>query len=98
MRPGTCGSPSWQRHCRYAAYVDADLSVTTINKALADGAGHTFEGHGADEVGIVTNVEGDRALAVSRGQVILRVDPRYFRPTEVANLLGDSANARQKLR
>ena len=42
MRPGTCGSPSWQRLCRYAVYVDADLLVATRINTLADGAGHTF--------------------------------------------------------
>src|SRR5579859_1810735 len=42
MRPGTCGSPSWQRLCRYAVYVDADLSVATRINPLVDGAGHTL--------------------------------------------------------
>ena len=42
MRPGTCDSPSWQRLCRYAVYVDADLLVATRINTLADGAGHTF--------------------------------------------------------
>jgi hypothetical protein len=42
MRPGACGSPSWQRLRRYAVYVDADRSVANQINTLADGAGHTF--------------------------------------------------------
>jgi GDPmannose 4,6-dehydratase len=46
-----------------------------------------WQGHGADEKGV------DR----QSGQVIVQVDPRYFRPTEVETLLGDASNARAKL-
>ena len=55
-----------------------------------------FEGEGVDEVGIVCRVEGARAK-VKPGDVIVRVDPRYFRPTEVETLLGDPSKAREKL-
>ncbi|HRD89343.1 MAG TPA: GDP-mannose 4,6-dehydratase [Accumulibacter sp.] len=55
-----------------------------------------FEGEGVDEVGIVSRVEGTRAK-VKPGDVIVRVDPRYFRPTEVETLLGDPSKAREKL-
>jgi GDPmannose 4,6-dehydratase len=55
-----------------------------------------FEGEGVDEVGIVDSVEGDQAK-VKPGDVIVRVDPRYFRPTEVETLLGDPSKAREKL-
>lgn len=55
-----------------------------------------FEGEGVDEVGVVERVEG-RETRVSPGDVIVRVDPRYFRPTEVETLLGDPSKAREKL-
>ncbi|MBX7134356.1 MAG: GDP-mannose 4,6-dehydratase [Fimbriimonadaceae bacterium] len=55
-----------------------------------------FDGEGVHEVGVVSRVDGDRAK-VKPGSVIVRVDPRYFRPTEVETLLGDAAKAREKL-
>jgi GDPmannose 4,6-dehydratase len=55
-----------------------------------------FEGEGVDEVGIVAKVEGEQAK-VKVGDVIVKVDPRYFRPTEVETLLGDPSKAREKL-
>jgi GDPmannose 4,6-dehydratase len=56
-----------------------------------------FEGSGVDEKGIVAAVQGDRAPALKVGDVIVQVDPRYFRPAEVETLLGDPAKAKQKL-
>jgi GDPmannose 4,6-dehydratase len=55
-----------------------------------------FAGEGVDEVGIVDSVSGSQAK-VKPGDVIVRVDPRYFRPTEVETLLGDPTKAREKL-
>jgi GDPmannose 4,6-dehydratase len=55
-----------------------------------------FSGEGADEVGAVAAVSGDKAQC-KIGDVVVRVDPRYFRPTEVETLLGDASKARQKL-
>lgn len=54
-----------------------------------------WEGQGVDEVGIVasnTSTEGPQA-----GRVIVRVDSRYFRPTEVKSLLGDASKAYKQL-
>jgi GDPmannose 4,6-dehydratase len=56
-----------------------------------------FEGEGVDEIGIVDSVNGDLANAVRPGQVIVRIDPRYFRPAEVETLLGDPTKAKDKL-
>nr|NLU58810.1 GDP-mannose 4,6-dehydratase [Pseudomonas sp. BIGb0427] len=56
-----------------------------------------FEGTGVDEVAIVSAIEGDKAPALKVGDVIVRVDPRYFRPAEVETLLGDPAKAKEKL-
>jgi GDPmannose 4,6-dehydratase len=55
-----------------------------------------FEGQGEAEVGIVEAVSGDKAKC-QPGQVIVRVDPRYYRPTEVETLLGDPSKAKAKL-
>ena len=55
-----------------------------------------FEGVGVDEVGVVAAVVNPD-IALSPGQTIVRVDPRYFRPTEVETLLGDPTKAREKL-
>ena len=55
-----------------------------------------FSGEGLNELGTVAAVSGDKARC-KVGDVVLRVDPRYFRPTEVQTLLGDPTKARQKL-
>lgn len=69
-----------------------------ITWAAAD-AGITleFSGEGLEEVGRVAAVDRTRAPYVREGDVILRIDPRYFRPAEVETLLGDPAKAKQKL-
>ncbi|MEI8177807.1 GDP-mannose 4,6-dehydratase [Aestuariivirga sp.] len=56
-----------------------------------------FSGSGADEIATVVAIVGDNAPALKPGDVVLRVDPRYFRPAEVASLLGDASKAREKL-
>jgi GDPmannose 4,6-dehydratase len=55
-----------------------------------------FEGEGESEVGIVEAVSNPDVKA-KVGDVIVKVDPRYFRPTEVETLLGDPTKAREKL-
>ena len=56
-----------------------------------------FVGNAEDEYGIVTDVTGSNAPDVSVGDIIIKVDPRYFRPSEVETLLGDPSNAKNKL-
>jgi GDPmannose 4,6-dehydratase len=56
-----------------------------------------FEGQGVDEVAIIDSIVGDKAPALKPGQIVVRVDPRYFRPTEVETLLGDPSKAKTKL-
>ncbi|OAI19249.1 GDP-mannose 4,6-dehydratase [Methylomonas koyamae] len=56
-----------------------------------------WEGQGVDEKGFVESITGDKAPAMSVGQNIVAIDPRYFRPAEVETLLGDPANAKNKL-
>ncbi len=56
-----------------------------------------FEGQGVDERAIIEQIRGDKAPALKPGDIIVRVDPRYFRPAEVDTLLGDPAKAKAKL-
>lgn len=56
-----------------------------------------FQGKGEAEVGVVADIKGDKAPALKVGDEIVRVDPRYFRPTEVETLLGDPTMAKEKL-
>ncbi|RUP82642.1 GDP-mannose 4,6-dehydratase [Alteromonas sp. KS69] len=56
-----------------------------------------FRGEGIDEIAIVTNVNGEDAPAVKVGDIIMRINPKYFRPAEVETLLGDASKARTKL-
>ena len=65
--------------------------------AAALGISIEFKGEGVAEKGIVTQVSTDSALAVKVGDVIIQVDPRYFRPTEVETLLGDPSKAKDQL-
>jgi len=59
-----------------------------VNAACKEvGISLRWEGEGVDEKGI----------EVTSGKVLVEVDPRYFRPTEVETLLGDSSKAREKL-
>jgi GDPmannose 4,6-dehydratase len=56
-----------------------------------------FSGIGVNEIGKVTSVKGNDAPHVSAGDVIVRVDQRYFRPAEVETLLGDPSKAKELL-
>ncbi len=75
------------------------ISVREFVRMSAKEAGIelAFSGEGVDEIATVTAVRGDNAPAVNVGDVIVRVDPRYFRPAEVETLLGDPAKAKAKL-
>jgi GDPmannose 4,6-dehydratase len=56
-----------------------------------------FSGSGVNEIGTVINIEGDMAPSLKKGQVIVKVDERYFRPSEVETLLGDASKAKKLL-
>jgi GDPmannose 4,6-dehydratase len=56
-----------------------------------------FKGSGVTETATVASISGDKAPALKVGDVILRIDPRYFRPTEVETLLGNPSKAKEKL-
>lgn len=57
----------------------------------------SFEGEGLEETATVTSVDQSISPAVSVGDVVVRVDPRYFRPAEVETLLGNPTKAKEKL-
>jgi GDPmannose 4,6-dehydratase len=71
------------------------------------GIGIRWEEEGVDEVGIIKDVRSEelgvrsntsnQTPKINPGQVIVRVDPRYFRPTEVESLLGDPSKAKNEL-
>ncbi|MBK7001753.1 MAG: GDP-mannose 4,6-dehydratase [Rhodoferax sp.] len=65
--------------------------------AAALGISLRFEGQGVDEQAIVDAITGDNAPALKVGDVVVKVDPRYFRPTEVETLLGDPSKAKKEL-
>ena len=56
-----------------------------------------FEGEGINEKAIVQAISGSNANALKVGDIIMQIDPRYFRPTEVETLLGDPSKAKNKL-
>jgi len=56
-----------------------------------------FEGKGVDETATVAAIKGDKAPGLKVGDVVVKIDPRYFRPTEVETLLGDPSKAKAKL-
>jgi len=68
-----------------------------LRSAACLGVELQFKGSGIDEVGVVAAVVGESAPALKAGDVVVRVDPRYFRPAEVQTLLGDPTKARTKL-
>ncbi len=69
-----------------------------VEKAAARlGITLTWRGEGLDEEGVIAELSGRDTPAVSVGQTIVKVDPRYFRPAEVETLLGDASKARREL-
>ncbi len=75
------------------------ISVRDFVRMAAQNLGIELEffGEGVEEVAKVVSVSGDLAPAVKPGDIIVRVDERYFRPAEVDTLLGNPAKAKQKL-
>ena len=56
-----------------------------------------FNGKGLQEEAVVSAIQGNKAPAIHVGQTLVKIDPRYFRPTEVETLLGDPSKASKKL-
>ncbi len=75
---------------QYSVRQFVDMAAAQLGIKIA------FSGEDESEIGTVVAAEGDRAKC-KIGDVIVKVDPRYYRPTEVATLLGDPSKARRKL-
>ncbi|MFT4620512.1 MAG: GDPmannose 4,6-dehydratase [Sulfitobacter sp.] len=56
-----------------------------------------FTGKGVNEIATVAAVTSDRATSIKPGDIVMRIDPRYFRPAEVETLLGDPSKAKAEL-
>ena len=56
-----------------------------------------FQEEGINEIAKVKKIQGETAHSLKVGDVVVRVDPKYFRPTEVESLLGDASKAKTKL-
>lgn len=82
----------------YVIATGVQYSVRQFVEFAAQELGITlaFSGEGEAEIGTVVRVEGDKARC-RPGEVIVRVDPRYYRPTEVETLLGDASKAKRQL-
>ncbi len=74
---------------QYSVREFVELAAQTLGITLC------WQGSGCDERGVVESA-GEHA-GLRSGQVIVRIDPRYFRPTEVDSLLGDAGKARDQL-
>ena len=68
-----------------------------ILSAMEVGIVLEFSGEGLNEIATVIAITGVNAPAIRVGDIIVRVDPRYFRPAEVETLLGDPSKAKEKL-
>ena len=76
---------------QYSVRQFVDMAARELGITLA------FEGEGVAETAVVKAVEGHKAPAVKVGSVIVSVDSRYFRPTEVETLLGNPLKAKTDL-
>lgn len=83
----------------YVIATGTQYSVRDFIRRSADRLGVTleFEGAGVSELARVAAIRGNNAPALKVGDVVLKVDPRYFRPTEVDTLLGDPTKAKVDL-
>lgn len=83
----------------YVIATGKQISVREFISMAAAELGITlkFEGSGVNEVGCVESINGNLAPGVKVGDVIVKVDPNYFRPAEVETLLGDPSKAKRNL-
>ncbi len=89
------------QHSRPDDFVIATGVTTTVREFIVKsfsrlGIELEFKGIGVDETGIVSKVTNPDAK-VKRGDVVLRIDPKYFRPTEVELLIGNPEKAKKDL-
>jgi GDPmannose 4,6-dehydratase len=80
-----------------ATGVQCSVREFIIRSAKQLGITLRFDGISDNEKAIVAAIEGDKAPALKVGDIIIRIDPSYYRLTEVDILLGDPAKAKSKL-
>lgn len=69
-----------------------------VKMAFAEvGVELSFNGEGVNEVGMISKITNSTTHGMKLGQVVVKVDPRYYRPTEVDLLIGDATKAKTKL-
>jgi len=69
-----------------------------VKMAFAEvGVTITFTGEGENEIGTITKIDDEENNLIKIGQIVVKVDSRYYRPTEVELLIGDASKAKQKL-
>lgn len=69
-----------------------------VRMAFAEvGVSLAFSGEGVNEIGTIAAIENVQHSSMKVGQVVVKVDPRYYRPTEVDLLIGDATKAKKKL-
>ncbi len=69
-----------------------------VKMAFAEvGVELSFSGEGVNEVGVISKINNSQTHGMKIGQVVVKVDPRYYRPTEVDLLIGDATKAKTKL-
>jgi GDPmannose 4,6-dehydratase len=90
------------QHTKPDDFVVATGVTTTVREFIVKtfsrlGVKVEFQGSGVDEIGFVAEVK-DSSVKVKVGDVIIRIDPKYFRPTEVELLIGDPSKAKRDLK
>ncbi len=83
----------------YVIATGNQISVRDFLKLCASRAGIEleFKGEGIKEQGIVVKVDNSIAPKINKGDIIVKVDKNYFRPSEVDSLLGNASKAKEKL-
>jgi GDPmannose 4,6-dehydratase len=83
----------------YVIATGVQYSVRQFIEMAAEqlGVSLSFQGQDREEIAVVQAVSGDLAPGIKPGDVIARIDPRYFRPAEVETLLGDPSKAKHDL-
>jgi GDPmannose 4,6-dehydratase len=76
---------------QYSVRRFVEMAAEVLGVSLA------FEGDGVAEVARIVRVEDTSKVRCKVGDIVVRVDPRYYRPTEVETLLGDASKAKKKL-
>jgi len=84
----------------YVIATGATQTVRKLCEVAFEEAGVLIEwsGSGGDEVGVVKEITGDLASRIlNKGDVVIKIDPRFYRPAEVDLLIGDPAKAKKNL-